>query len=69
MWRRCGDAVYTPIALAIFGFETMVLGVLGLYLLSYHFVSAVRDRHHGDQLDSWTYLTPSRASSAPTGRC
>jgi HEAT repeat protein len=89
MWRRYGDAVYTLITLAIFGFETIVLGVLsvsfllgattgiastpvegillavvvssasalamlGLYLLSYHFVSAMRDRHHGDQLDSWT---------------
>ena len=30
------------------------LALLGLYLLSYHFVSAMRDRHHGDQLDSWT---------------
>jgi HEAT repeat protein len=89
MWRRYGDAVYTLITLAIFGFETIVLGalsvsfllgsttgiastpvegillavvissasalaLLGLYLLSYHFVSAMRDRHHGDRLDSWT---------------
>jgi HEAT repeat protein len=89
MWRRYGDAVYTLITLAIFGFETIVLAalsvsfllgsatgiastpvegillavvissasalaLLGLYLLSYHFVSAMRDRHHGDRLDTWT---------------
>jgi HEAT repeat protein len=89
MWRRYGDAVYTLLTLAVFGFETIALGVLslsfllgkasgiastpveaillsvvissasalallGLYLLSYHFISAMRDRHHADQVDSWT---------------
>jgi hypothetical protein len=79
MWRRYGDAVYTLLTLAIFGFETIALGglslafllgtatgiastpvegillavvtptasalaLLGLYLLGYHFVSAMRDR-------------------------
>jgi HEAT repeat protein len=89
MWRRYGDAVYTLLTLAVFGFETIALGVLslsflfgkasgiastpveaillsvvissasalallGLYLLSYHFISAMRDRHHADQIDTWT---------------
>ena len=89
MWRRYGDAVYTLLTLAVFGFETIALGVLsrsfllgkasgiastpveaillsvvissasalallGLYLLSYHFISSMRDRHHGDQVDTWT---------------
>ena len=89
MWRRYGDAVYTLLTLAVFGFETIALGVLslsflfgkasgiastpveaillsvvissasalallGLYLLSYHFISSMRDRHHADQVDSWT---------------
>ena len=89
MWRRYGDAAYTLITLAVFGFETIALGalslsfllgkasgiastpvegillgivistasalaLLGLYLLSYHFISAMRDRHHGDQVDTWT---------------
>ena len=89
MWRRYGDAAYTLLTLAIFGFETIALGalsvfflldattgiastpvegivlavvtstasalaLLGLYLLSYHFISAVRDRHHADQIDHWT---------------
>jgi HEAT repeat protein len=89
MWRRYGDAVYTLMTLAIFGFETIALGalslsfllgaatgiastpvegillavvtstasalaLLGLYLLTYHFVSAMRDRRHGEQLDKWT---------------
>jgi HEAT repeat protein len=89
MWRRYGDAAYTLMTLAIFGFETLALGalslvfllgaaggfastpveeillavvtstgsalaLLGLYLLSYHFISAMRDRHHAGQLDSWT---------------
>jgi HEAT repeat protein len=89
MWRRYGDAAYTLMTLAIFGFETIALGalslsfllgsatgiastpvegillgivistasalgLLGLYLLSYHFISAMRDRHHADQIDSWT---------------
>jgi HEAT repeat protein len=89
MWRRYGDAAYTLMTLAIFGFETIALGalslsfllgsatgiastpvegillgivistasalgLLGLYLLSYHFISAMRDRHHADQIDTWT---------------
>jgi HEAT repeat protein len=89
MWRRYGDAVYTLMTLAIFGFETIALGalslsfllgrttgiastpvegillgivistasalaLLGLYLLSYHFVSNLRDRWQADQLDQWT---------------
>jgi HEAT repeat protein len=89
MWRRYGDAVYTLMTLAIFGFETIALGalsltfllgaaagiastpieeillavvtstasalaLLGLYLLSYHFVSAMRDRWHNEQVDKWT---------------
>jgi hypothetical protein len=89
MWRRYGDAVYTLLTLAVFGFETIALGVLslsfllgkasgivstpveailllvvissasalallGLYLLSYHYVSSMRDRHHADQVDTWT---------------
>jgi len=89
MWRRYGDALYTLLTLAVFGFETISLGVLslsfllgkasgiastpieaillsvvissasalallGLYLLSYHFISAMRDRHHADQIDTWT---------------
>jgi HEAT repeat protein len=89
MWRRYGDAVYTLMTLAIFGFETIALGalslsfllgsatgiastpvegillsvvvstasalaLLGLYLLSYHFVSNMRDRWQADQLDQWT---------------
>ena len=89
MWRRYGDAVYTLITLAIFGFETIVLGalslsfllgsttgiastpvegillgivistasalaLLGLYLLSYHFISNMRYRWQADQLDQWT---------------
>ncbi len=89
MWRRYGDALYTLMTLAIFGFETIALGVLslsfllgaatgiastpvegillavvtssasalallGLYLLSYHFISNLRDRWHADQVDQWT---------------
>jgi HEAT repeat protein len=89
MWRRYGDALYTLLTLAVFGFETIALGLLslsflfgkasgiastpveaillsvvissasalallGLYLLSYHFISATRDRHHADQIDTWT---------------
>jgi HEAT repeat protein len=89
MWRRYGDAFYTLLTLAVFGFETIALGglslsfllgtatgiastpvegillgvvistasalaLLGLYLLSYHFVSQLRDRWHADQLDHWT---------------
>jgi HEAT repeat protein len=89
MWRRYGDAVYTLMTLAIFGFETIALGalslsfllgrttgiastpvegillgivistasalaLLGLYLLSYHFISNLRDRWQADQLDQWT---------------
>jgi HEAT repeat protein len=89
MWRRYGDAVYTLLTLAVFGFETIALGglslafllgtatgiastpvegillgvvistasalaLLGLYLLSYHFVSQVRDRWQAEQLDHWT---------------
>jgi HEAT repeat protein len=89
MWRRYGDAVYTLLTLAIFGFETIALGalslsfllgrttgiastpvegillgivistasalaLLGLYLLSYHFISNMRDRWQADQLDQWT---------------
>jgi HEAT repeat protein len=89
MWRRYGDAVYTLLTLAVFGFETIALGglslsfllgaatgiastpvegillgvvissasalgMLGLYLLSYHFISSMRDRWHGDQIDQWT---------------
>jgi HEAT repeat protein len=89
MWRRYGDAVYTLLTLAIFGFETIALAglslafllgtasgiastpvegvllavvtstasalaLLGLYLLGYHFVSSMRDRRHGGQLDKWT---------------
>jgi HEAT repeat protein len=33
MWRRYGDAVYTLVTLAIFGFETIALGVLSLSFL------------------------------------
>jgi hypothetical protein len=89
MWRRYGDAAYTLVTLAIFGFETLALGALslsfllgkwagvtstpiegvllavvvsaasalamvGLYLLSYQFVSKLRDRRHAGQLDTWT---------------
>jgi HEAT repeat protein len=89
MWRRYGDAAYTLLTLAIFGFETIALAglslafllgaasgiastpvegillavvtstasalaLLGLYLLGYHFVSTMRDRRHGGQLDKWT---------------
>ena len=89
MWRRYGDAAYTLMTLAIFGFETIALGalslsfllgsasgiastpvegillgivistasalaLLGLYLLSYHFISNMRDRWQADQLDQWT---------------
>ncbi len=89
MWRRYGDAFYTLMTLAIFGFETIALGalslafllgaaagiastpieeillavvtstasalaLLGLYLLSYHFISSMRDRWHHDQIDKWT---------------
>lgn len=89
MWRRYGDAAYTLMTLAIFGFETIALGalslsfllgsasgiastpvegillgivistasalaLLGLYLLSYHFISNMRDRWQADQLDTWT---------------
>jgi HEAT repeat protein len=89
MWRRYGDAIYTLLTLAVFGFETIALGVLslsfllgkasgiastpveaillsvvissasalallGLYLLSYHFVSAMRDRQQAGQVDTWT---------------
>jgi HEAT repeat protein len=89
MWRRYGDAFYTLLTLAIFGFETIALGglslsfllgtatgiastpvegillgvvistasalaLLGLYLLSYHFVSQLRDRWQAEQLDRWT---------------
>jgi HEAT repeat protein len=89
MWRRYGDAFYTLLTLAVFGFETIALGalslsfllgaasgiastpvegillgvvtstasalaLLGLYLLSYHFVSNLRDRRQADQLDTWT---------------
>jgi HEAT repeat protein len=89
MWRRYGDAAYTLVTLAIFGFETLALGflsisfllgkwvgvtstpfegvllatvasaasalaIVGLYLLSYHFVSTQRDRRHAAQLDTWT---------------
>ena len=118
MWRRYGDAAYTLMTLAIFGFETIALGalslsfllgsasgiastpvegillgivistasalaLLGLYLLSYHFISNMRDRWQADQLDTWTEwwiglaLTgpdePARrrlgpASAAPGGR-
>jgi HEAT repeat protein len=89
MWRRYGDALYTLMTLAIFGFETIALGalslsfllgaaagiastpieeillavvtstasalaLLGLYLLSYHFISSMRDRWHHEQIDKWT---------------
>ena len=89
MWRRYGDALYTLMTLAIFGFETIALGalslvfllgaaagiastpieeillavvtstasalaLLGLYLLSYHFISNLRDRWQADQVDKWT---------------
>jgi len=89
MWRRYGDAFYTLLTLAVFGFETIALGglslsfllggatgiastpvegillgvvistasalaLLGLYLLSYHFVSNLRDRWQIEQLDKWT---------------
>ena len=30
------------------------LALLGLYLLSYHFISNMRDRWQADQLDQWT---------------
>jgi HEAT repeat protein len=101
MWRRYGDAAYTLMTLAIFGFETIALGalslvfllgaatgiaatpveeillavvtstasalaLLGLYLLSYHFVSAVRDRHHADQIDQWTEWWVGLALTDPT---
>jgi HEAT repeat protein len=89
MWRRYGDAFYTLITFAIFGFETLALGalsisfllgkaaglastpveeilfavvtssasalaLLGLYLLGYHFTSAMRDRWQAERLDAWT---------------
>jgi len=89
MWRRYGDAFYTLLTLAVFGFETIALGalslsfllgkatgiastpvegillgvvistasalaLLGLYLLSYHFVSNLRDRWQAEHLDKWT---------------
>jgi HEAT repeat protein len=100
MWRRYGDAFYTLLTLAVFGFETIALGVLslsfllgktsgiastpveaillsvvissasalallGLYLLAYHFVSAMRDRHHADQIDSWTEWWVGMALAGP----
>jgi HEAT repeat protein len=89
VWRRYGDAIYTLVTFAVFGFETLALGalsvsfllgkstgiastavesilfavvtstasalaLLGLYLLVYHFVSALRDRWHGERMDAWT---------------
>jgi hypothetical protein len=33
MWRRYGDALYTLLTLAIFGFETIALGTLSLAFL------------------------------------
>ena len=33
MWRRYGDAAYTLMTLAIFGFETIALGALSLSFL------------------------------------
>ena len=33
MWRRYGDAAYTLITLAVFGFETIALGGLSLSFL------------------------------------
>ena len=33
MWRRYGDAVYTLLTLAVFGFETIALGLLSLSFL------------------------------------
>ena len=100
MWRRYGDAVYTLITLAVFGFETIALGalslsfllgrttgvastpvegillgivistasalaLLGLYLLSYHFISNMRDRWQADQLDQWTEWWVGLALTSP----
>ena len=52
----CGIAS-TPIEailLSVVISSASALALLGLYLLSYHFISAMRDRHHADQIDSWT---------------
>ena len=97
MWRRYGDAAYTLMTLAIFGFETIALGalslsfllgsasgiastpvegillgivistasalaLLGLYLLSYHFISNMRDRWQADRSTSG----PSGGSGSPS---
>jgi HEAT repeat protein len=109
VWRRYGDAVYTLVTFAVFGFETLALGalsvsfllgkstgiastavesilfavvtstasalaLLGLYLLVYHFVSALRDRLHGERMDAWTErwiglaLEPAPAGGPGDGR-
>jgi len=44
------------------------LALLGLYLLSYHFISNMRDRWQADQLDQWTEWWVGLALTAPASR-
>jgi HEAT repeat protein len=54
---RTSGIVSTPLEGVLFAVVTSTasaLALLGLYLLVYHFVSALRDRWHEERLDTWT---------------
>jgi len=78
---RTSGIVSTPLEAVLFAVVTSTasaLALLGLYLLVYHFVSALRDRWHEERLDSWTErwitlaladaATPEAAGAGPAQR-
>jgi hypothetical protein len=68
---RTSGIVATPLEGVLFAVVTSTasaLALLGLYLLVYHFVSALRDRWHEERLDSWTERWITLALEDATGQ-
>jgi HEAT repeat protein len=53
-WISFSETPFEGVLLATVASAASALAIVGLYLLSYHFVSSVRDRRNASQLDTWT---------------
>jgi HEAT repeat protein len=71
-WVGVTATPFEGVLLATVASAASALAIVGLYLLSYHFVSTMRDRRHAGQLDIWTerwigLALTDDSDEAPTG--